>query len=240
MKYLLMVFLTTQASSREISYVEDTFGYQATANCNFEYLNVQNEANTIFLTPSGSQVANDEGGGSLSLTEPFWFYNQAHNHLIVSSNGYLAFANSLSEENGGDFSNDCPFPSIPDNQPQSLQRIMPFHDDLESSKTGEIRSAYYINCPTTNSTGSCTVIEWLNWHIRGQNDVFSFQVILLHQTSEIKIQYTGSPPSDSASIGFQQTELFSGVVLSCNQENLSLDGQAYCYQNPLIFTNGFE
>ncbi len=243
MKYLSIVLLvlSVQLNARDVSYIADAFGYQTLGNCDSQYLSIQNEASTVTLVAVGGSDANDEGGGTISLTEPFWFYNKSHEQLVVSSNGYLAFADGLNAENGGDFSNDCPFPSIPDNQPQSLQRIMPFHDDLENSGNGAIRTAYYASCPNIAASGSCTVIEWSNWRIRGQNDVFSFQVELHHQSSVIKIQYTGNNPStNSASIGFQQTELFSGQVLSCNQSIPNLSDQSFCYQNPVIFIDGFE
>lgn len=239
---LILLGLFSAAQARDTSYLPDAFGYQQTQSCTVNYLDISADAQTLNLVAASDKPANDEGGVVYQLLEPFKFYQHDETHLVVSSNGYLSFADSLSGENGGDYSNDCLFPSVPSNQPDSLKRVMPFHDDLESGADGEIRVAYYPSCPRSGlSPSSCTVVEWHQWRLRNDSQTFDFQVIMYHQTSELVFQY-GSDIADteSASIGFQDAKRFSGQILSCDNPGVELSNQAYCFQNPLIFTHGFE
>jgi len=238
---MLLLIASTPILSRETSYVADAFGYLPANQCSYDYLNIDAQAIPLSLVAAGSDPANDEGAAVIDLPAAFFYYDEDHTQLVVSSNGYLAFESDLARENGADFGNDCPFPSIPDNQPQSLKRIMPFHDDMIGSPSGQIQWAHYINCPLAAYDSACTVIEWDNWQIADQADVFSFQVILVHQPAVIVMQFNDqTPTANSASVGFQHAGLFSGQVLSCNQSDVTLNSQAFCFQNDLIFTNGFE
>ncbi len=130
---------TSDLNGRDISYTSDPFGYRPSATCAVNYLNIDAQATVLTLQAAGSDAASDEGAALLHLPMPYTYYNQQLNDVVISSNGYLAFAADLSVENGADFSNDCLFPSIPDNQPQSQTRIMPFHDDLQAGDNGRIQ-----------------------------------------------------------------------------------------------------
>ena len=239
---LLMLFVSCSVVARDSSYAADRFGYTLAATCPADYVDLSTDGNLLTLVPAGTVTADDDGAALLHLSEPFLFYGKTYPSLVVSSNGYVSFAQALTEESGGDFSNDCLFPSVPDQQPGALARIMPFHDDLENSGSGGIRTAFYVACPRIgHSASACTVIDWFDWRLRGTTDDFDFQIILYHQNGEIVIQYgANNPVSDSASIGIQDGLLNSGVVLSCNDPARSLNNSAFCLQSPIIFADGFE
>ncbi len=236
---LLIVSLNGQ--SRDIDYVNDQFGYYSINNCPLEYINIDSQSDELNLLAAGTEPAEDEGAALVNLPLPFTYYNETYASVVISSNGYLAFANDLNLENGADFSNDCLFPSIPDNQPQTLARIMPFHDDLSRGTDGKIHWAHYTECPLSGHNNPCTIFEWQNWKKTDAVQDFSFQTILIHGSSVIVMQYNPTTPApESASIGFQNSRLFSGQILSCNQAETALNNQAYCFQNPFIFADGFE
>jgi len=245
MKTIIMMnalLLSLCIEARDSTYAADRFGYTQAASCTADYLDLSVDGTAVTLTPSGAAAADDDGGAVVNLIEPFLFYRTAYQSIVVSSNGYMALADDLSQESGGDFSNDCLFPSVPDNQPGVLARIMPFHDELQNSGSGGIRTAYYPLCPRVGSvTSSCTVIDWFDWQIRGTAGGFDFQVILYHQNHQIVMQYgSNNPVSDGASIGIQDGLLNSGVILSCNDAGRNLANTAYCLQNPVIFADDFE
>ncbi|WP_395377028.1 hypothetical protein [Marinicella sp. W31] len=237
-----MLFFLGSVEARNSSYVSDRFGYTHTSTCPVDYVDLSTDGKLLTLTPAGAVAADDDGAALLNLTEPFLFYRKMYPSLVISSNGYVSFANDLTEESGGDFSNDCLFPSVPDNQPGALARIMPLHDDLENSGSGGIRTAYYAVCPRMgNMTSACTVIDWFDWRIRGTLNGFDFQIILYHQNGEVVMQYgADNPASGSASIGIQDGVLNSGVIVSCNDPAQSLNNSAVCLHNPIIFADGFE
>lgn len=235
--FITIICLNTDA--REVNYLNDSFGYFSTENCSNDYIDLSGNSTALILTAYGAQDANDDGAALLNLQENFKFYNVDYSDVVVSTNGYLAFSNDLSNEGGGDFSNDCLLPSVPDNTPVTLERILPFHDDLEKSLTGELRHTYYANCPRIG--GACTIIEWKDWQIRNTTDVFSFQVVLYHNSSQIVFQYSdlGNIDSLSASIGLQNRQTAS--IFSCNQANtIDTSSSSLCYSHPIIFKNGFE
>ena len=241
--YVILALLWIMpVQARDSVYAADRFGYASPAMCVADYLDVSADGSVLTLTPSGTAAADDDGGAVVNLTESFRFYRKAYQSIVVSSNGYIAFADVLSAEDGGDFSNDCLFPSVPDNKPVSLARIMPFHDELENAGSGGIRTAYYAACPRSGSVASsCTVIDWFDWRIRGTVQSFGFQVILYHARNEIVIQFdNNNPVSDSASIGIQDGAINSGAIFSCNDVGRNLANTAYCLQNPVIFADGFE
>lgn len=233
--------LCLSAQARDISYVDDAFGYQTIDSCSASYLNIDAQATTLNLVASGSDPASDEGAAVLNLPLTHEFYNVSHDQVVISSNGYLAFAEDLTQENGADFSNDCLFPSVPDNQPQSNQRIMAYHDDLMADTSGAIQWAHFDQCPVLSNGQACTVIEWQNWRLNQTAGAFSFQIILLYNPAKIVLQYDNRVPVPaSASVGFQHAGLFSGWVMACNQSQLVLANSSHCFDNPYIFDDDFE
>jgi len=244
MKTLILTvgcWLTLNLEARDISYRADAFGYLAPPSCTAGYLNIDAQASQLIPQAAGADPATDEGAALLSLPLAYDFYDESHQQVMVSTNGYLAFATNTAEESGADFSNDCLFPSVPDNQPGSLKRIMPFHDDLMADSGGIMQWAHYANCPVVDSSSACSVIEWQDWRLTASPGSFSFQVVLLHEPAAIVLQYDHRTPAPvSASVGFQHAGLFSGQVLACDQPTVSLADTAVCFSNPHIFSNGFE
>ena len=244
--FFLSISQISPTQAREINYANDKYGYLYNNSCQFEYVDINSQATTLTLTASGLADAGDDGGSVINLLADFQFYDKTYNAIVVSSNGYIAFADSLNQESGGDFSNDCLLPSVPDTPPVSLARILPLHDELEKSATGIIQTAFYSQCPRTTGQAlqACTIIEWVDWKIRNQIEVFSFQVILYHQSADIVFQYNTPTPINitSASIGIQNQ--YHASIYACNDTARTL---ANCVENtsptninPSIFKNGFE
>ena len=223
----------------------DGWGYErldANSGCATGLIDLSTTGSALVLQPSGAEPALDEGGAVLALQEPFEFYGVAHATVVVSSNGYLAMAPSLDQEDGGDFSNDCELPAIPGNERATIARVVPFHDDLSGADTaGSIYTQYFTTCPRASEalgTESCTVIQWSDWSHVAPVVAFDFEVVLYHQSFEIAFLYGDLSGVDvgDLSAGLQNAAATEGLVAACNGEgSLGLNGPAaaaQCFLEP--------
>ena len=166
----------------------DSYGYQhlesGSAQCAYNYVDASGGSALNLTAASAMAPASDDGGAVLGLAAPFELYGNSTNSMIVSSNGYLAAANDLAVEDGGDFSADCPLPAIADNAAASQSRIYAYHADLDGApNSGVIQARYFASCPRASDSGSdeaCTVVQWQNWALRGQSGPLNMQAVLYH------------------------------------------------------------
>ena len=125
----------------------DIFGYQTDAACIQQFVDIAVSGSPVALSDS------DDGGGTVSLSSAFSFYGTSHSDLVVSSNGYLAFAADLAGDAGTDFSNDCALPAVPDQGPAVPARVMVLHDDLEAvDGASAVASQYFASCPRASDS----------------------------------------------------------------------------------------
>lgn len=252
---LLLISLNGWSGSlwaqRSVEFAEDTFGYtlRNDAQCAYQWLDISATGQSITLQASGAEPADDDGGAVINLTEPFEFYATPYQQVVVSSNGYIAFADSLQEENGADYSNDCPLPAVPDNGAARLGRIAVFHDDLQAGSGGQIRHAYQASCqrPGPVAGESCTIIQWQNWDYHnntGSN--IAFELLLYHHSREIVAQYdnSGALATLSVTMGMQNPALSNASMFQCNQAMALPNEGRWCMVSPQdpesLLSTGFE
>jgi hypothetical protein len=238
----------------------DTYGYSvadsSALTCPAQFVDIASQGDLLALSSTDNGVpASDDGGAAITLSAPFELYGAALSNLVVSSNGYLAAAGSLDEEDGRDFSNDCPMPAVPDNPHAQAKRIAVYHDELDgSSSSGTIRSNYFAVCPRPAASGSseaCTVVQWENWRKVGDATPLRFQAILYHASFEISLQFhdVDASQGNSASVGLQDPAAGTAAVYGCNGSQPIAAAHAVCFFDPRftpgvsndgIFANGFE
>lgn len=234
-----LIFSNNSWAQRSVDFAEDVFGYSVrdSAQCAFQWLDISGTGQALSFQASGAEPADDDGGVVLSLAEPFEFYGQPYQRVVVSSNGYVAFAEDLQQENGADYSNDCPLPAVPDNGAARLGRIAVFHDDLQAGGGGQVLHEYQASCqrPGPVSGEACTVIQWQNWDFHNNTGAsIAFEVLLYHHSREIVAQYdnAGTLPTLSATMGVQNPALSSAAMFQCNQATaLPSDGR-WCLASP--------
>jgi len=245
------VSLAGLGPARPQPFAPDLYGYAFldTASCPLQWLDISATATPLSLQAATAAPATDDGGTVVNLTEAFEYYGRPYQQIIVSSNGYIGFAADLQSENGGDFSNDCPLPAVPDNGPSLLGRIAVLHDDLEASATGQVFTAYLAPCPRAGAVAgeACTVVQWQDWDYHQQPGAsLSFQLLLYHQSRAIVAQYQNAAAivSDSVTLGFQSPALNSALVLACDQPSGVPASGAWCAANPIAIevclATGFE
>jgi hypothetical protein len=257
---LLALLLPLSAHARD-SGSFDSYGYlnyeSGSAQCGYQYVDASG-GSLLNLTPASAMAtASDDGAALLNLAMPFEFYGVSANTLIASSNGYLAIADDLAREDGGDFSADCPLPAIADNAAAAQSRIYVYHADLDGApNTGSMLSQYFPSCPRTSDSGideACTVVQWQNWALRGQSGTLDMQAVLYHATYEIALQYQALDASsgNTATIGTQSDNATSGNALGCAGSRSLAPAIALCIFDPRfppgsqgiadrIFSDGFE
>lgn len=258
LKKLLLAVTLTQLlvpgclwAQRASVFADDQFGYQLSSDaaCASQWVDISASGQALSLQAAGAEAASDEGAALVSLSEAFEFYGREYLRLVVSSNAYVAFAETLAEENGADFSNDCPLPAVPDNGAAKLGRVAVLHDDLQAGSGGEIYQAYLNPCPRPGDFPgeACTVIQWQNWDYHNQTGAsLSFQLLLYHQSRQLVAQYQnpGAISSDSATLGLQSPRLDSAASFACNTAASVPSGGSWCATYPLsaeqILVNGFE
>lgn len=234
----------------------DGYGYLATSGgtaCPYTALDVA--GGTLALTAAGpSTTALDDGGAALTLAEPFAFYGTSYANVVVSSNGYVAFADGLDQENGGDFANDRHLPSVPGNTPSIAGRIYAYHDDLTGEASGsDLRAGHYASCPRASDAGAadaCTVVQWKNWGRLAGGDGIDVALVLYHASGEIAIQHAALDASagSSACVGIQNADAGDGGAWTCDGGRVLAAATAVCFFDPAhppggndtLFANGFE
>ncbi len=255
MRYLIslltvMFCLSNAGAQRSISFSGDTFGYQNSTSCDLTAIDISTSGQALVFTDANGMPVSDDGAAVVLLPSPVEFYQQQYNRLLVSSNGYVTFANNDSADNGMDFSNDCPLPAVPDNGASELARIAILHDDLEGvSPQAEVYQQFMTPCPRPGllADEGCQIVQWQNWSYRGQSgqgDVI-FQLLLYPAGRQIVMQYPGSNHTTvSATIGLQSSAAFSAFNQGCNQPQIIPTSGAICLDHPLeaevLSRYGFE
>jgi len=233
-----VTFAATRQDSRPQA--PDTFGYgvhYGSPECPFHFIDISDTGTPLTLTASGDDAASDEGGGVLTLLQPFELYGESITDLVVSANGYLAAAASLAKEDGGDFSNDCPLPAIPGNESGAVARIFVYHADLSGNDSGgTIYSQFFTSCPRDSDalTGeACTVVQWHQWGFAFESGTLEAQALLYHQSSQIVIQVgTNDGPDSRATVGLQDREARSTALFACDTPPVAPAGTAVCFLDP--------
>ena len=254
---LLAWLCCTSAMAERTARFEDTYGYTvfdtSTNRCVSAPVDITASGTPLDLVatePDGN--ADDEGSVVLSLTAPFEYYGTAVEAVTASSNGYLALGGAVDTENGGDFSNDCPLPAVPDNASPASGRIYPLHDDLVGA--GQLHTEYFDSCPRPSGTsvdGACTVIQWTQWQTLGAAKRFTFQVLLYHASAAIAVQYVDIPAAAlaGATLGLQNENSTSGATIRCNSVEAQSPVQGFCAYDPrfpslvvldTVFADGFQ
>ncbi len=211
--------------------------YQAyssgTPFCTFQFLDIATSGTAVnFVAPyaaAGDPPAQDDGGAVVSLPWPFPFYGQARPAVVLSPNGYLAFAQAPEEEDGRDFSPDQQLPSapsayFPSGSPHfgAGPRLYPWHQDLDASG-GVVLWQAFDPCPRLSEalgTEPCTVVQWDGLTPATGGTPLRFQAVLYHHTGQVAFQYaavndqpvTIGWQGDGAQRGFAWSRRESGRV----------------------------
>lgn len=221
----------------------DAFGHviydAASGNCSPTFIDISATGTPLTYTASGTFPAEDDGGAAVTLAQPVNFYGAMVSDIVVSSNGYIAMGTpgGLADEDGGDFSEDCPLPATPGNTVFTDSRIMPFHNDLAGDATGGITYVeYFASCPRVSEAGEedCTIIMWDDWSLFFETDVFELQAIIYHQSGLIVYQYndpTGLLDPTTAAIAMQNPGATDAATYSCAAP-ATIDGNAVCIYDP--------
>jgi hypothetical protein len=243
----LLAATMSLASVRPVTWpVVDHYGYEAydssTASCSASFVDIGDSGTPLVLQPSGAEAALDDGAAVVFLTEAFELYGRSVTSLVASTNGYLALVDSLDLDSGGDFSNDCPLPAIPEPGPAASGRILVLHDDLDGATgPGAMLSQYFATCPRPSETlgaEPCTVIQWDTWSTPS-GGAFDVQAVLYHSSFEVAIQYRGTPPA-AASIGIQDFDARTGLSPTCDGATLAAGPAAVCFFEPRFPAGGAE
>ncbi len=236
----------------------DGYGHFASADpalCTYAPIDVDGGTTLSPSASSPSAPALDDGGAAFALSQPFRFFGTDYNALVVSTNGYVAFAATLADENGGDFSNDLYLPAVPDNAPFAAARVLAYHDELSGEGAGAaLTQQFFATCPRASGLvagEACTVVRWKNWNRLGDTQPLTFQLVLYHASHAAVVQYTtlDATAGASACAGLQSDGAADGGAWSCNGTRVLEPGTALCLFDPdhlpssnsdQIFTNGFE
>ena len=248
--------LTDAHAQREPGARSDAYGYLVSgdpASCPYAPVDVAGSPPLIPVAADGSPSASDDGHATVLLAAPFELYGVALQQFAMSTNGYLGGAAGPDEDDGGDFSNDCPLPAAPDHAGAGTPRILAWHDDLAAGAGGALRSSYYTSCPRVAGSGmdeACSVFDWNGWTRVGHADGLAFQVVLYHASFEIALQYIATGDGGAgATIGAQDAGASSAVEHACNGTRALQPETSICLFDPRfppqgtledIFTNGFE
>lgn len=212
-------------------------------------------------TPLGLSAASpavgalDDGAAQFTLAGPLRFYGSDYTSLVVSSNGYVAFAADTAEENGGDFSNDAYLPAVPDNAAFATARIFAYHDELSGEGAGAaLRQQHFTACPRPSglvADEACTVVHWHDWSRLGESQLIDVQLVLYHASHAVAVQYGAldAGAGASACVGLQSHNAEDGGAWSCNGARPLGAGSAVCFFDPAhlpggvadaLFADGFE
>ncbi len=247
--FLALTLASSPLAARAPQGQRDAFGYRVEDSlgsyCSYQWVAVSGPA-LAFAAPyalPGDPPATDDGGALLALALPFSFYGTSHSAIVVSPNGYLAFASALEVEDGRDFSND-PVGSVPSYQMASGSprfatpaRLLAYHDDLELAVGGRVVASFFPTCPrVSESLGlePCTVVSWEGMRRVGANESFSFQVLLYHHSGQMAIQYQSvdATGGSSATVGIQDPWALVGLGYHFNNPNGLAPNLGVCFFSP--------
>ena len=209
------------------------------SDCSYHYVEMGADGRTVALSPRPGADA-DDGAAVLALKQPLELYQAPLQALVVSGNGYIAAADTLGEDDGSDFSNDCELPVLAENVPASQNRIYVYHDDLRPQSGGSLRQAHFPSCPRTSRSGrpeACTVVEWNRFEHAGpipSTVPLVAQAVLYHDSHEIALQYASVDDSQGgqATIGLQGLDGRAGRQAGCNARRQVQARQAVCFFDP--------
>ena len=235
----LVLALATSApalAQRDAPVSHDAWGYRMRSSphlaCPSSWVDMS-AATPLVLTAAGAADADDDGGVAVTLPLPVRFYGESHASVVVSSNGYLAFAGDTGEEDGGHWRSDCPLPAIPDNRRARFARVYAALADLERGATGTLRWAHFAACPRPGAAGAdaCTVIEWHQWKQRDTAALVDMQVLLYPAQGEIAVQYGAIGPAlaATATFGIQDAGARSALQVACAGSRTPSPASAVCY-----------
>ena len=220
-------------------YAYELTGSATGARCDFDFVKLD-AGDTLPMPSARTGAASDDRGVVLALGQPFELYQASSSSLVASDNGYLAVADSLEREDGSDFSNDCDLPVRADNPTASQNRIYVYHDDLRPQAGGEVRTAFFADCPRRAASGrpeACSVVEWHRFERAGpipSTVPLVAQAVLYHGSFEIALQYASVDDSrgGQATIGLQGFDGRAARMAGCNTPRVVKSRQAVCFFDP--------
>lgn len=243
---LLAVLVAVGLQARERSHgPRDLYGYSVfdgpqPGACRFDYVELDARARALPLVAGHPRAAQDDTAAVLELARPFEFYQDPRKSLVVSANGYLAAAGSLSQDDGSDYSNHCTLPAAGNNPTAAPDRIFVYHDDLRPRAGARVRHAFFPECPRRGEVGAieaCTVIEWDGFERNGplqSSQPLRMQAVLYHGSHAIVMQYASVDDSRGAqaTIGLQGMSGRSARRASCDVPDRVGAGQSLCFFDP--------
>jgi hypothetical protein len=238
--FALLVPCAAAHAQRDALPVADAYGYTVSRSpapaCPAAWIDTATGTALTLTAASVEAPADDDGGAALALPLPFEFYGEAHSNVVVSSNGYLAFADDLAAEDGGHWRSDCPLPAIPDNTLARFARVHPLLADLERGVSGDLRWQHFADCPrdAAQAADACTVVTWLGWKRRDVVGVLDLQVVLYHGSGEIVLQYGAldAAAAAGATVGIQDGGASSAAMPSCGDMPAAEASSAICFAPP--------
>jgi len=252
---LLTLVPAVAAGQRDALLPADAYGYALRRSpdplCPSAWIDLH-AGTPLGLTAAGDADADDDGGVVVALPLPFEFYGQPQSTLVVSSNGYLAFAEDLQTEDGGHWRSDCPLPAIADNRRASMARVHALLADLERGPAGDLRWAHFAECPRVSAHGAdaCSVVQWRDWKRIGTNGTVDMQVVLHHAHREIAVLYGAldADATQAATFGIQNAGASSAALAGCGTSAPPPAFSAVCYFDGLppetpadvIFADSFD
>lgn len=229
-----------RANSKDRLYGYTVLDGGSSPSCGFDYIDMAASGRPLALRSGRADADSDDRAGVVKLAEPFELYQTPIRSLVVSGNGYLAVAESLEQEDGTDFSNDCGLPVRADNPAASQNRIYVYHDDLRPQQGAEVLQAYFPTCPRASASGlaeACTVVEWNGFErvepIRSTRPL-RMQAVMYHASQAIALQYASVDDSQAgqATIGLQGFDGRTATEAGCNRRHQVASGQAMCFFDP--------
>ncbi len=196
----------------------DTDGFgNAMAACAYDFVDISGTGTSLSFIdpdPTDNVPGNDDGATTvITLPQPFDFYGENHDRIVMSSNGYLSLDD---REDGADYDNDCPLPQTP-NRGGNAGRILPMHDDLIVN--GGAWYQHFNQCPRAAETGSnlaCDVFQWNNVSSYADTSLsMKFQAVLYPATGQWVFQYV-TDGTDSASVALLNPGATDALNWSCN------------------------
>jgi len=220
--------------------VPDSYGYvvvdHADPRCTFDFFDISAGGDAVWFTASDTAPADDDGGAAIALGSPFELYGVAVPGFVMSTNGYVAGASSLTAEGGGDFSNDLALPSVPDNAPGTPARLLVYHAELSGSvSAGAAYSQFFADCPRPSEAlggEACTIFQWTDWALLAGAEIFDFQAVVYHGSYQIVYQIRpGTNTLTGGTIGIENREATDASQYGVAESGLAGD-TAICFFDP--------
>lgn len=234
-------FAAAAAQAQRAASMVDLYGYTAGdgATCAAAFTDIAATGSALVPTGVGATPAGDDGGAVLALAQPFEHYGVAHGAIVVSTDGYLAFADALARDSGTDFSADCTLPAVPDagafgdgeTRAATPARAYVHHGDLKAGATGTLHAQFFAACPRPASAGAeepCTIVQWSQFRDADDATVTA-QAVLYHVSHELALVRRESG-SAAATIGIQNADATTALVAQCGVP-VAANG-AVCYSDP--------